>query len=80
MTNDEFCKMYSAYFWGKITHTEQLKIQNFNGEELKEFVEHCIQYQSTKERIKAVNFDDLSTKGKEIINQILGKDEKFKRK
>ena len=43
MTNEEFCRLHSAYNGEKITNIKQLVSENFNGEELKEFVDFCIE-------------------------------------
>jgi hypothetical protein len=54
MTDKEFCDLYNSYtgegsMMSGIDSLTQLKQHTFNGEELKEFIEHCIsQYQHTQ--------------------------------
>ena len=42
ITDKEFCKMYSSYYGETIDNIAQLVRSTFDGEELKEFIEHCI--------------------------------------
>lgn len=43
MTNEEFCKIYSSYGGEHIDNVKQIALHVFNGEELKEFVDFCIE-------------------------------------
>ena len=43
LTDKEFCKMYTAFYGEEIDNVKQLVSSKFNGEELKEFVNHCIE-------------------------------------
>jgi len=42
ITDKEFCEMYSSYYGETIDNISQLVSSTFDGEELKEFIEHCI--------------------------------------
>lgn len=42
ITDKEFCEMYSSYYGETIDNIAQLVRSTFDGEELKEFIEHCI--------------------------------------
>ena len=42
LTEKEFCEMYSSYYGERIDSIKQLTLSSFNGVELKEFIEHCI--------------------------------------
>jgi hypothetical protein len=46
MTNEEFCELYSSFFGEKLVHPEQLTLVQFDGPDLKEFIEHCMDLQS----------------------------------
>jgi len=42
LTDKEFCKMYTAFYGEEIDKAGQLVSAKFTGEELKEFIDHCI--------------------------------------
>jgi hypothetical protein len=42
MTDKEFCKLDTAFYGEEVDHIKQIALRTFNGEELKEYVEHCI--------------------------------------
>ena len=42
MTDKEFCKLDTAFYGEEVDHIKQIALITFNGEELKEYVEHCI--------------------------------------
>jgi len=42
LTDEEFCRLHTSYHGELIDQVGQLISQTFTGEELKEFVEHCI--------------------------------------
>lgn len=42
MTDKEFCKLDTAFYGEEVDHLKQIALRTFNGEELKEYVEHCI--------------------------------------
>ncbi len=43
MTDKEFCKLDTAFYGEEVDHIKQIALRTFNGEELKEYVEHCIE-------------------------------------
>ena len=42
MTDKEFCKLDTEYYGEVVDNIKQISFRSFNGEELKEYVEHCI--------------------------------------
>ena len=44
MTNKEFCKLDTQFYGEETSHIKQIALRTFNGEELKEYVEHCIKF------------------------------------
>jgi len=42
MTNKEFCKIDSEFYGEVVSSIKQIKLRSFDGEELKQYVEHCI--------------------------------------
>jgi len=44
MTDTEFCRTYSAFYGEEIDNIKQLKRSCFDGELLKEFIEHCFEF------------------------------------
>jgi hypothetical protein len=42
MTDKEFCKLDTEFYGEVVDHIKQIKLRSFDGEELKEYVEHCI--------------------------------------
>jgi len=42
MTDKEFCKLDTEFYGEEVDHIKQISLRTFNGEELKEYVEHCI--------------------------------------
>ena len=42
MTNEEFCKNDSSFYGEKVDNIKQIALRTFNGEELKEYVEHQV--------------------------------------
>jgi hypothetical protein len=42
MTDKDFCKLDTAFYGEEVDHIKQIALRTFNGEELKEYVEHCI--------------------------------------
>ena len=46
ITDKEFCKMYTSFYGEEIDKVVQLVKSTFTGEELKEFIEHCIKLNS----------------------------------
>ena len=42
MTDKEFCKLDTEFYGEEVDHIKQIALRTFNGEELKEYVEHCI--------------------------------------
>ena len=42
MTDKEFCKLDTEYYGEVVDNIKQISLRSFNGEELKEYVEHCI--------------------------------------
>jgi methyltransferase-like protein len=42
MTDKEFCKIDTEFYGEVIDDIKQIKLRSFDGEELKEYVEHCI--------------------------------------
>jgi hypothetical protein len=43
LTEKEFCKLHSGFHGEQIDSLKQIWLQSFNGEELYEFVTHCIE-------------------------------------
>lgn len=43
MSNEEFCKMVTAYDGEVIDDIKQIGLMSFNGEDLKEFIELCFE-------------------------------------
>lgn len=43
LTEEQFCKMYNAYYSDEISNSMQLT-ETFDGVMLKEFIEHCIEF------------------------------------
>lgn len=48
MTNEDFCKLYTAYYGEKIDNILQLVSTTLNGEELKELIEFFIEQNKSK--------------------------------
>jgi hypothetical protein len=46
MTNEEFCRLDTQFYGEETNHIKQIALRTFNGEELKEYVEHCIKLKS----------------------------------
>ena len=46
MTNEEFCRLDTQFYGEETSHIKQIALRTFNGEELKEYVEHCIKLNS----------------------------------
>jgi len=44
MSNEEFCKKVSEFGGETIDSIEQIAFRKFTGKDLKEFVEHCIEF------------------------------------
>jgi hypothetical protein len=44
MTNDEFCKIDTAFYGDVVDNIKQIRLRSFTGEELKEYVEAAINY------------------------------------
>jgi len=44
MTDTEFCELDTDYYGELVDNIKQIKLRTFNGEELKEYVEHCIKF------------------------------------
>lgn len=44
MTDAEFCKLDTDYYGELVDNIKQIKLRTFDGEELKEYVEHCIKF------------------------------------
>ena len=42
MSNEEFCKLDTEFYGEVVDNVKQIKYRSFTGEELKEYVEHCI--------------------------------------
>jgi hypothetical protein len=42
MTDKEFCKIDTEFYGEVVDNIKQIKLRSFDGEELKEYVEHCI--------------------------------------
>ena len=42
MTNKEFCKLDTEFYGEVVDNIKQIRLRSFDGEELKEYVEHCI--------------------------------------
>jgi hypothetical protein len=42
MTDEEFCKIDTEFYGEVVDNIKQIKLRSFDGEELKEYVEHCI--------------------------------------
>jgi len=42
MTDKEFCKLDTEFYGEVVDNIKQIKFRSFDGEELKEYVEHCI--------------------------------------
>jgi hypothetical protein len=42
MTDKEFCKIDTEFYGEAVDNIKQIKLRSFDGEELKEYVEHCI--------------------------------------
>jgi hypothetical protein len=42
MTDKEFCKLDTEFYGEEVDYIKQISLRTFNGEELKEYVEHCI--------------------------------------
>ena len=42
MTDEEFCRLYTAYYGEKIDHVEQIVQEVLSGDELKEMIEFFI--------------------------------------
>lgn len=57
MTNEEFCRLHTAYNGEKLTDVGQLVSETFNGEELKEFVEFCIKESNKPRELKCKNLN-----------------------
>ena len=53
MTDKEFCKLDTAFYGEEIDHIKQIALRTFDGEELKEYVEHCI-------KLHLLNIHDVS--------------------
>jgi len=66
MTDKEFCKLDTEYYGEVVDNIKQISLRSFNGEELKEYVEHCI-------KLNTLNIDDVS---KKTEKQICYKDNK----
>lgn len=47
ISDTKFCQMDSSFYGEKIDKIGQISLRTFNGEELKEYVQHCIN-ESTK--------------------------------
>jgi hypothetical protein len=48
MTDEEFCRLYTAYYGEKIDYVEQIVQEVLSGDELKEIIEFFIKYQNTE--------------------------------
>jgi hypothetical protein len=44
LTNEQFCKMVQGYDGEPCNSVHQIRLWRFNGEELKELIEHCINF------------------------------------
>jgi len=44
MTNDEFCKIDTAFYGDVVDNIKQIRLRSFTGEELKEYVQAAINY------------------------------------
>ena len=44
LTEKEFCKMVQEFDGEPINNLEQIQWRKFNGQKLKEFIEHCLAY------------------------------------
>lgn len=42
MTDKEFCRLDTAYYGDVVDNIKQIRLRSFDGEELKEYVEHFI--------------------------------------
>jgi hypothetical protein len=52
MTNDEFCKIDTAFYGDVVDNIKQIRLRSFTGEELKEYVEAAINYTHCCESVK----------------------------
>lgn len=48
MTDKEFCILYTEYYGEVVDNVKQIVYTSFTGEELKEYVEHCIKLSTGK--------------------------------
>ena len=48
MTDKEFCKLDTEFYGEVVDNIKQIKLRSFDGEELKEYVEHCINQNKIK--------------------------------
>ena len=65
LKDKEFCKMYTSYFGEEIDKKKQLVKACFDGEELREFIEHCIEFKANSVLGGVINIDckDCSDRG-----------------
>jgi hypothetical protein len=61
LTEEEFCKMVQGFDGEPCSSIKQIALYKFNGEDLKEFVEHCMsfnnKYQSVSNKLLPRSFD-----------------------
>ena len=46
MTDKEFCKLDTEYYGEVVDNIKQISLRSFDGDELKDYVEHCIKLNS----------------------------------
>lgn len=59
MTDKEFCKIDTEFYGEVVDNIKQISLRNFNGEELKEYVEHCI-------KLNLLNISSVSQRSKQL--------------
>lgn len=58
MTDKEFCELDSKFYGEEIDHIKQISLRTFNGEELKEYVEHCIKLSNLNKKLPKFLYED----------------------
>jgi len=71
MTDKEFCELDSQFYGEEISNIKQIAFRSFDGDELKEYVEHCIKLSKLSQHdvIKTVCERCLKEKELKVCNE-----------
>ena len=74
MSNEEFCKLDTKFYGEVVDNVKQIKYRSFTGEELKEYVEHCIKLRNHSD-IGDVNVRAIGIKSASSLIQSIPMDQ-----